>query len=129
MVETTVTTRERIAPLVVSVLFAHLRLALSDSSTRTTQSSALDSSRQRSTISCGVIGVAMTSVPAFVCRVENPHRPEQRRRAAVRDRSDLARLRLAAVEGATEDIRLRPTDGGHRPQKSVVVAWYATSLS
>ena len=62
--------------------------------------------------------------PASSHGVEDADAAEQRRRAAVADRRDLARLALAAVERAAEHVGL----AGRRrasiePQKSVVVAW------
>ncbi|HEX2313717.1 MAG TPA: hypothetical protein VHJ17_08295 [Thermomonospora sp.] len=50
----TVSCRDRVTPLVVSVLPAHRRFAVLDSSAITTQSSARDSSSALSTLSCGV---------------------------------------------------------------------------
>lgn len=45
----------------------------------------------------------------------------------MRDRRDLARLGLATVERAAEHICPGPPTFSIEPQKSVVVAWYATS--
>ena len=72
---------------------------------------------------------AVRSSAAFRPSVEYVDAAEQRRRAAVADGGDLAGLRLAAVEGAAELPGGRPPTASIEPQKSVVVAWYATSRS
>src|SRR6266516_6685677 len=51
---------------------------------------------------------------AFLNGVEHPHLAEERGRGTVADRRDLARLALAAVEGAAEYVGLRPADRLHR---------------
>ncbi len=51
----TVSVRPRVTPFVVRALPAQRRLALDSSSAITTQPSARDSSRARSTISCGLL--------------------------------------------------------------------------
>src|SRR3954463_11971784 len=47
--------------------------------------------------------------------VEDVHGAEERGRAAVGHGGDLARLGLAAVEGAAQDVGLRPADLLHGP--------------
>ena len=108
----TVSRRERATPLVVSVLPAQRRLALEVSSAITTQSSDSDSASARSTISCGRPPLPVTG-SGLLDRVEDPDAAEQRRRAAVADRRDLAGLALAAVERAAEHVGLRAADGLH----------------
>ncbi|GAA3108868.1 hypothetical protein GCM10020254_63540 [Streptomyces goshikiensis] len=51
----TVRVRPRVTPFVVSALPAQRRFAVDSSSAMTTQPSAVDSSRARSTISCGLV--------------------------------------------------------------------------
>src|SRR5687768_2697877 len=93
---------DSVEPLVVVVLFAQRTLAVEDSSAMTMQSSALDSARTRSMVS-----VMLTDTPssgALLAGVQDVDAAEQRRRRAVRDRRDLARLALAAVERAAQQI-------------------------
>lgn len=55
----TVRVRPRVTPFVVRELAAQRRLALDSSSAITTQPSARDSSRARSTISCGLVAALL----------------------------------------------------------------------
>ena len=63
-IATTVSSRERIVPLVVSELFAQRRLASLRSVRITTHPSVLESASARSTVSCGVIGWLIGRPPA-----------------------------------------------------------------
>jgi hypothetical protein len=66
-VATTVTDRPRVTPFVVSALPAHRRFAVEYSSAITTQPSARDSARARSTISCGLLVRALIDRPPVWC--------------------------------------------------------------
>ncbi len=66
-VATTVRVRPRVTPFVVSALPAQRRLAVDCSSAMTTHPSARDSSRARSTTSCGLLGRALIDRPPGSC--------------------------------------------------------------
>lgn len=66
-VATTVSVRPRVTPFVVSALPAQRRLAVDCSSAITTQPSARDSARARSTISCGLLVRALIDRPPAWC--------------------------------------------------------------
>src|SRR5918998_798069 len=135
--ETTTTCRERIAPLVVRLLFAQRRLASELSTTKATCPSALEAASAFSTTSCGrdqlltrpprwrssaaFAGLMRSwmssrarSSTGLLDGVEDVDALEQRHRAAVADRGDLPGLGLAAVEGAAEHVGLRAADDAHR---------------
>src|ERR687893_1163711 len=135
--ETTTACRERIAPLVVRLLFAQRRLASELSTTKATCPSALEAASAFSTTSCGrdqlltrpprwrssaaFAGLMRSwmssrarSSTGLLDGVEDVDALEQRHRAAVADRGDLPGLGLAAVEGAAEHVGLRAADHAHR---------------
>lgn len=66
-VATTVSVRPRVTPLVVRALPAQRRLAVDRSSAMTTHPSARDSSRARSTISCGLFVRVLIDRPPASC--------------------------------------------------------------
>ena len=106
--------RECIWPLVVRLLAAQRRFASVRSSPITTQPSAVDSASACSTSSWIRPPSGSHHRPPSLHRVQYVDAAEQRGRAAVRDRRDLARLALAAVERTAQQVGLRAADGLHR---------------